>query len=278
MELGGAPRSPSPSAPSIHSKLKFDCDLDVDKASLTTPETLPVHDRHSTYYIDEQMSIFLVENCLFRVHRHFLRNESVVFDSMFSCPPPAYGEEGQSDENPIVLPSVTRNEFVALMDYFYKGTFFKSQPGHSTSLQEYIDLLSISTRYECAGARDKAIRGIDKFPPNPIRNLVLSEKYSVPQWFMPAYIELCKREKPLKKDEAICIGLEKTLLIAEARENLRSSAESRQMLVSSGHWDKWPPSMFDNSRVERYIGDAANSICDIQARKKVPKKGGKIST
>ncbi|KAF9255988.1 hypothetical protein L218DRAFT_911811 [Marasmius fiardii PR-910] len=226
------------------------------KKSPPKPTVMPVRHpvRNPKYYIDEQMSIFLVDNNLFRVHRHFLRRESVVFDSMFSCPPPPEGQDGQSDENPIVLPDVKQSEFMALMDYFYQGSFFLNEPGHAISLREYIDLLSIASRYECTGARQKAIQGIESHCIDPIQKIILSEKYNVQHWLMPAYIELCKRDKSLNGNDARQIGIDKAMVIAEARENVRSCLESRRMIYNQ--YDPLPSGILEDSRVERFVNEA----------------------
>lgn len=41
---------------------------------------------------------------------------------MFLCPPRPEGAEGQTDDKPIPLPGVTRDEFKILLDFFYLGS------------------------------------------------------------------------------------------------------------------------------------------------------------
>ena len=57
-----------------------------------------------------------VEDCLFRVPREPLEEESTIFADMFLLP---QGEqvmvEGQSDENPIVLQGIEKDEFEPLL-------------------------------------------------------------------------------------------------------------------------------------------------------------------
>jgi len=67
-----------------------------------------------------------VENRLFRVHQHFLAENSPIFNAMFSLPrvpneDEATPAEGASDKNPIYLSGVTELEFETLLRYFYKG-------------------------------------------------------------------------------------------------------------------------------------------------------------
>ncbi|KAJ8082100.1 hypothetical protein PM082_007946 [Marasmius tenuissimus] len=215
----------------------------------------PTH--HPQYYIDDSMSIFLVENQLFKVHRHFLRQESAVFNSMFDSPPPAEGQEGETDDRPIVLPSITCNEFIALLNRIYKGSFSRSKAHSKPSLQEYTDLLSIATRYECSQVRRKAIQGIERHEPDATKKIVLAQKYNVEEWLMPAYIHLCKRDEPLTRAEAQEIGLDKAIMIAAAREKIRFSEESRKMITDGRNAravaSAWPANLFEDARVERFI-------------------------
>jgi len=79
-----------------------------------------------------------VEDRLFRVHRHFLAENSLIFSSMFSLPRDAAAAaaaqvssssdssstaaelEGTSDANPIYLSGVKELEFETLLRFFYK--------------------------------------------------------------------------------------------------------------------------------------------------------------
>lgn len=63
-----------------------------------------------------------VQDRLFRVPRHTLEAQSVVFQDMFSFPPPPDAEvEGSSDEHPIRLDGVTVDEFRHLLKVLYPG-------------------------------------------------------------------------------------------------------------------------------------------------------------
>lgn len=58
---------------------------------------------------------------------------------------------------------------------------------------------------------EKLIGDVDK--------IVFAREYNVDQWTTPAYIQLCRRKKPLDSEEATKIGLEGTLLIFRIRES-----------------------------------------------------------
>jgi hypothetical protein len=104
--------------------------------------------RHAEFYFTDEMTVFQVcgptnllidtycssltfathfkvEHRLFRVHRHFLAEDSPIFSSMFSLPRGAQysstaAAEGTSDANPIYLAGVTELEFGTLLRFIYR--------------------------------------------------------------------------------------------------------------------------------------------------------------
>ncbi|KAJ6588112.1 hypothetical protein B0H19DRAFT_922518, partial [Mycena capillaripes] len=164
---------------------------------------------------------------LFKIHRHFLRKESEVFNWMFACPPGANDPDGGSDECAIPLPGVTPAEFEALLDFFYDEKFQRYQ----ASMREWIDLLAISTRFDFQRIRESAIdaiehsrwrheRGVSNVI-DPIEQIVLAEKHDISHWLRIAYVAICERGQPLQEWEAEKIGYRKTALLARARETVR---------------------------------------------------------
>ena len=64
-----------------------------------------------------------VQDTLYKVHRYFLKNHSVVFRDMFSLPSISHDGapvhvEGETEENPIVL-SDEKDAFDRLLSIFY---------------------------------------------------------------------------------------------------------------------------------------------------------------
>ncbi|KAI0280355.1 hypothetical protein BGY98DRAFT_328407 [Russula aff. rugulosa BPL654] len=104
------------------------------------------------------MTVFQVENRLFRVHRHFLVENSLLFSSMFTLPQgdqqvSSMAAEGTSDANPIYLSGVTEFEFETLIRFFYKSIY----DDFALSQESWIALLSITHRYEFLNVRERAI-------------------------------------------------------------------------------------------------------------------------
>jgi len=149
----------------------------------------------------------------------FLQRESDVFRTMFVCPPTEDGPEGRTDDRPIVLPEVTVVEFESLLKFLYDRN---TTPPPLSTTEDWIRLLSISTRYGMERIRARALQELEYSPPlDPIRRIVLARKYDVREWLLPSYLALCLRRQPLSVLEALEIGLETMVLIAMARESVR---------------------------------------------------------
>ncbi|KAH9993323.1 hypothetical protein BJV74DRAFT_833475 [Russula compacta] len=204
--------------------------------------------RHEEFYFTDEMTVFQVENRLFRVHRHFLAENSLVFSSMFSLPlvhvdgTPA---EGTCDANPIHLSGVTELEFETLLRYFYKSM----HDGFSLPQASWIALLSIAHRYEFLNVRERAIREIydplqgQRTQPQPQQQLLQSqqpqgeeylmlisvaEKYDVPsRYIVPLLVTLVTRAQSLTEDEVASLSSLTVSRLAHAREDfVRRTASS----------------------------------------------------
>ncbi|KZP16990.1 hypothetical protein FIBSPDRAFT_1047107 [Athelia psychrophila] len=184
---------------------------DVDPVNLAEPasqSSSPVFlDQDPDFFIEDVLSVFRVENCLFKVHRFFLDRESTRFPQGVS-----------STTHPIDLDGVSRFEFKSLMNFFYHGMHNTTTP----SLPQWTALLSISTRFDMFKVRERAISEITSLRRDidPIDQIALAQKYDVPAWLSDAYTALCERERPLAAEEARKMNGDIPYLIAEARENI----------------------------------------------------------
>lgn len=88
------------------------------------------------------------------------------------------------------------------------------------SLDQWVALLSISTRFEMSKVRNRAISEITllRGDIDPVDQIVLAQKYGVPEWLSDAYIALCEREQPLAAYEARKLEGDIPYMVAEARE------------------------------------------------------------
>ena len=88
------------------------------------------------------------------------------------------------------------------------------------SKDDWCNLLSISHRYECEGARERSIKEInnDITSINDVDKIFMAKKFGVEEWLLPACVGLVEREEPLTYAEADKLGMDMTVLVGEARE------------------------------------------------------------
>ncbi|KAH8829922.1 hypothetical protein DL96DRAFT_1590940 [Flagelloscypha sp. PMI_526] len=171
--------------------------------------------RDTSFYLEDILAIFEVEETLFRVPlRKFLRY-SPVFRGMLECTPEEGKEgEGQKDENPICLPD-SREDFTALMKYFYPDVV-----GGPTTSNEWISILHLSHKYEMDEVHHEAHETLSiHFDLEPLLKFTLASRYNLPStWTDEAVISLCRRPEGLSMEEAELVGLRYVVAIGRVRE------------------------------------------------------------
>jgi len=210
--------------------------------------------RHAEFYFTDEMTVFQVENRLFRVHRHFLAENSLIFSSMFSLPRCAQDSstaapEGTSDANPIYLASVTELEFETLLRFFYKSIY----AGFTLPQESWVALLSIAHRYEFLNVRDRAIGEIygpfltrqkrwdskvekeqkiqQELQQHDYQLLIsVAEKYDVPlDNVVPLLLPFVVREQPLTEGEVLRFSALTVSRLAHARESLQRERGAQRL-------------------------------------------------
>ena len=88
------------------------------------------------------------------------------------------------------------------------------------SLQHWINLLSISTKYQLDLIRPIAIKGIDIHRPgiDPVEKNVLGARYNIKEWEASSFDILCQRPEPLTDEEAKKLGAVLVAKIFRKRE------------------------------------------------------------
>jgi hypothetical protein len=94
-------------------------------------------------------------------------------------------------------------------------------------LEDWVAVLSISTRFDFEKIRNRAIAEIDSGQHilrggsgaqlDPVTKIVLAEKHDVPQWFEPAFRALCQRAEPIDELEGEKLGIKVTTRLMEER-------------------------------------------------------------
>lgn len=173
--------------------------------------------RHLDFWVNTVT--FSVENCLFRVPREPFQRESKFFCDKFSSLHGDGGEvEGLSDEKSIQLEGVEKSDFEQLLKVLFHRAHTLS-PDLSLSTDQWKSVLSLSTAWSFQEPRQAAIDALTK-EASAVDRVVLSKKYKIEEWFLPALNELVKRRKPITMEEAVQMGLEIGFKLACIRERV----------------------------------------------------------
>jgi len=189
-----------------------------ESSDISQNPTTPKH--HPEYYFDDGNIIFLVENVLFCVHRHFLVRDSVVFRDMLSVPTGGIDKtpEGLSDESPIVVHTVKSIDFERMLWMFYN----KSYVDYKVSAETWSSILSLAHMWEFETMARVAFKAYDALSDvDPVDKIAIYQKYGLPRKnLLNEYAKVCTRTKALSVEEGQKIGVETLALIAQTREDL----------------------------------------------------------
>ncbi|KAF8270203.1 hypothetical protein EI94DRAFT_1723356 [Lactarius quietus] len=180
--------------------------------------------QHSKYFFKDGNVTFLVDGFLYCVHRYFFSRDSVYFSTRFT----QLGVRDHEASSTIVsLGDVESKDFEAFLSVLYPQNF----DDHDLSYEQWRSVLHLSTRWGFESLRKLALRSIK--PPTAHDRLLLSRRYAVDDWVVPALTALCERTAPLSLDEARGMSIEDVVLIAAVREDIRSKVIRREV-ESSG--------------------------------------------
>ncbi|KAF7981777.1 hypothetical protein HWV62_31855 [Athelia sp. TMB] len=155
-----------------------------------------------------------VENELFKVPKLYFQKESRVFRDMFQMPSPG-SREGDSDELPIVLQSIKKADFTALL-----AAMFPEQGTNPIRMEakEWAAVLKLSTLWEFGKLRLTAIKELRKMESISLDKVVLGRDYHVRSLLKAGYAELVVREDRLSDQEKKQLGDKVCIKVYEARE------------------------------------------------------------
>ncbi|PBK86875.1 hypothetical protein ARMGADRAFT_1085994 [Armillaria gallica] len=178
--------------------------------------------KHEAYYLKGGDIYFLVDECMFRVHRYFFERESSKFRQMFSCPtPPGKEPEGSSPSSAFKLSDITSEDFAHFVWVFYN-------PRHSlydASTPVWVTILRLAYDWSFPEVKALAIRELERKTINLVERIILYQECKVDQSLLvPLFAKLCSRDDPLSTEESVRLGVETTVRIFQARERLRSSS------------------------------------------------------
>lgn len=176
------------------------------------------YSRHREFYGGSVT--FLVEDFLFKVPREPFQTGSTVFRDMFLLP---QGEtvEGLNDERPIKLDGIAMDEFEQLLRVLLYRNYGTS-PRLPAGVAQWTSVLKLSTLWEFDELRKAAIDALSTALCNdPIDRVILSSRFGITAWLLPALNELAQRPESLSVGEANRLGIETALMVASVREHIK---------------------------------------------------------
>ncbi|KDQ28314.1 hypothetical protein PLEOSDRAFT_1104979 [Pleurotus ostreatus PC15] len=174
------------------------------------------------------ISIFQVENVLFRIPTGYLKQHSAIFNDMFSLETqPGAGAEGQSDETPIRLDGVSKVDFERFLEVILTAKYTQVEPRKSFGTSHWLSVLKLANLWGFAYLRQTAITKLSSSSSEALRPVFTATEhvdygrsYKVEQWVKQGYAELVSRREKINKAEAACIGWEAVLKLCHLREDL----------------------------------------------------------
>ncbi|KAG2146303.1 hypothetical protein DEU56DRAFT_731744 [Suillus clintonianus] len=177
--------------------------------------------QHKDYYLRGGDLNVLIGNHLYRIHSYFFYRESLVWRQKLDAPPDS-GEHGSTDASaPYTLDDVKSEDFERFLWVIYNPQYSV----YDAPVETWLSILNLAHRWNFCNIKDLAIRQIETLDIEPIEKIVAYHEYKINKTLLiPAYIAMCKREKPLSLAEGMTLGMETVLRVADARERARQQA------------------------------------------------------
>jgi hypothetical protein len=149
-----------------------------------------------------------------------INKDSEVFRDMRAIPSgPNTPKDGTNDNRPIRLDGIRKDDFRQLLRILYPSFSHPRQLDNLTVTQ-WVSVLKLATMWSFSGVRASAVDALTAMTIEPVEKVRLAVLYDVPQWLLPAFVELARRPKPPTLAEARILGLETVTKLAEVRESL----------------------------------------------------------
>ncbi|KAF4620939.1 hypothetical protein D9613_001092 [Agrocybe pediades] len=177
-----------------------------------------------------QVVVFQVEDVIFEVLKSGFNVPGTIFEEMFALPQPtpaggdASSVEGNSRDNPIVLPGVSENDFRIFLRVLYP---FMSR-SEVTGYEEWIPVLRLATMWGFQTIRTTAIGHLSGFfsTKSAAEKLSIGREYKVADWVKDGYKALCQEppetlEEMKRPNEPFGLDWETIARILFIREKMR---------------------------------------------------------
>ncbi|KAH6907085.1 hypothetical protein BKA70DRAFT_1150752, partial [Coprinopsis sp. MPI-PUGE-AT-0042] len=148
---------------------------------------------------------FKVESFCFQLPKARFLSDSDVFAAehgmLMSC------DEENGGIDSIIPLEASLVEFESFLKAFLPGCPSHHHSRVELSLEEWLSVLKLSSKWLFNGLRNEAIAKLGELPVSPIQRVLLARRYSVPSWLMEGYTKILAEMGP-KLDDPKFISLE----------------------------------------------------------------------
>jgi len=187
-------------------------------------------------------TFFEVEGVIFRLHKAFLTLKSEWFAALFegsapNSPRSPMIAEGLTEQQPICLSGIKREEFEHLLGAMYNENLASSSPIPKETLMAIFRLADMWLLDEIRTATLSRLHPYFSLP-SPfalVEKLRFATRYNVPSWIMEVCMELATRPSPPSQAEAAQLGQGTAFGLMAARESIAR----RRMRIALGSESRW---------------------------------------
>ncbi|KAH7343480.1 hypothetical protein B0J17DRAFT_642545 [Rhizoctonia solani] len=187
-------------------------------------------------------TFFEVEGVIFRLHKAFLALKSEWFAALFDSsalndPSSPMIVEGQSEQRPICLSGIKREEFEYLLGAMYHEDLASPSPISKDTLLAIFRLADMWLLDEIRAATLKRLHPhfSSSTPLVQIEKLRFATRYNLPSWATEACMTLATRPAPLLPSETAELGPGLTVSLMSSRESIMR----HRMRIAFGPESRW---------------------------------------
>ncbi|KAL1712972.1 hypothetical protein EV715DRAFT_277635 [Schizophyllum commune] len=146
----------------------------------------------------------LDDGTMYNVLRHFFEQSSSFVEEHLSA----------GDVDVVELKGVSRADFDRFLSYMFPSSLGKCD---MTTSEEWLSILRLADKWRFTDLRAHALEML-KSTASPIDRILIAREFDLPDWLLPAFIDLCRAPDPPSEAEAEHLGLSALVKIGRVRE------------------------------------------------------------
>ncbi|KAG0698569.1 hypothetical protein DFH29DRAFT_1018007, partial [Suillus ampliporus] len=125
-------------------------------------------------------------------------------------------ERDLSDNNAYTLDDIKREDFARFLWVFYNPKYSL----YEAPFETWLSVLQPAARWSFCNVKELTVHELEKIQIEPVDKIAIYHEYSIDKLFLvPAYIAVCKKDKPLTFTEDMQLMMDTVLhvVVAEVR-------------------------------------------------------------